>query len=85
MLIDARSVLVILTDKFSLKSKLQQVSSSLLNILAVVEISSKEKTPEQSFCKIIWTILKMNKERTQTDGPKNKEINDDPQGLIPKR
>ena len=36
-------------------------------------------------CNILWTLLKMVKERTKTKGPKEKEINDDSHGFTPER
>ena len=35
--------------------------------------------------KILWTILKVDREGTQTNGPKNKKMNDDVQSLTPER
>ena len=36
-------------------------------------------------CKIFWTILKMDERRTQTNGPEDKETDDDTQCFIPER
>ena len=36
-------------------------------------------------CKILRTILKMDKVRTQTNGPEDKKVDDDTQGLTSER
>ena len=38
-----------------------------------------------TLCKVLWTILKMDKGETQTNGPKNKEIDNDALGLTSER
>ena len=48
---------------------------------SAAEISIKGSSPY----KIVWTILNMDKRGTQTNGPKNKETDDDAQSLTSER
>ena len=60
-------------EKFSKARSAVEISSKGINIWAVL------------YCKILGTILKIHKGGTQTNGPEDKEVNDDVQGLRSER